>query len=119
MFAYGYHGKWALGRLGERGTLGALTEYHKCHVPISPKLLQMDSGAKGHLKEKGTLSGLKGYPKYSGPIHPKFLQMGRRENWHLGFWGKENFWGKRVPYNYLNCAHFFQIDIIGQIWAME
>ena len=97
MFAHGHSGKWALGRLGERGTLGPLTGCHKFFVPISPKFLKMDSGANRHLKEGGTLNGLKGYPKCSVPIYPKFLKVGRGESLHLGFWGKEDFWGKGVP----------------------
>ena len=97
MFAYGHRGKCTLGRLGERGTLSALTGYHKCPVPTSPKFLRMDSGANGHLKEGVTLSGLKGYSKCPVPIHQKLLQMGRGENWHLRFLEVENFWGKGYP----------------------
>ena len=94
MYAYGHRGKWALGRIGERGTLGALTRYHKYLVPIFPKFLKMDRGENGHWKEEGTLKGLKGYPKCSVPIHPKFLQMGRKENWAWGLREKRTLGGK-------------------------
>ena len=62
-----------------------------------PKFLQMDSGVNEHLKERDALGGLKGYLKSSVPIYPTFLQMGRGKNWHLGFRGKEDFWGKGIP----------------------
>ena len=89
MFAYGHRGKWALGRLGQRGTLGALAGYHKCCVLIkSPKFFE--NGQWGKWAFEG-----RGYPKWPKRVHqipcahsPKIFANGQREKLALGVLGK-------------------------------
>ena len=81
-----------------------------------PQIFANGQWGKWAFEERGYPKWRKEFPKCSMLIHPKFLQMGRGKNWHLEFWGKEDLWGKGYP-NYLNCAHFFQMDTRAK-WAL-
>ena len=102
MLANEQQGKWALGENGhleEGNTSTFLKEYPKCPMPITPKCVQMGTGANGHLGKE--------YPNCLVSISPKFFQMDNGKNGHLR---------SQVPI-YLS-AHFALVLFWGK-WAQD